>query len=1219
MKKSLKAIGGMFLAIVMMISTLSSAGAVYAADPATGQYFQFTKFSTDKGAPTSVNTSTVDVEGTFNGVSADSIYYQVDGIVNGNVVPGASGADVKPIIENEKFFRFPSVKLSQGLNRITVYGTTATGSLASGEAYVNFSNVPAIYNIALPDGTLLSENTPTMVNTAGLTLTLEAPNATEVMVNNSKMFNGGSSTFVIADIPLTAGLNKLTFVATTDSGTRTYAVTREVVYAPIDKGTPNQTKIGSYKIDEGNIVTNAGSDTQIKGKLSGSITYRVSDDTSKPPLSNMTVTVRNTTTGSDVLASGATTIDSTVKNGEYITFHYTTTADVTLSANGLYTITFTTTNGTYNGMGINPLQFTYRDANDPSITGVEQLYSAKASGSSVSYSSSGVFTGNSNLFELPLWLMIKTSETTSAPGNLVISSYQNGKKVSDGLFVTDTNSMKTADGYRVFKINGLPTGEQTLQIDLKKDNSANSPVIDTKVLPVNYVSAPFIELTNIYNNQVFKYEGEFTSIKGRFVNFPAGDLSSVKATINGTSIKPTLDSTSPQEFSVDTSGISLVAGPNKITIAGIANGVPVSTNLTVYLFPNNTPNIDGVVPYPVGQISDPNGVFIKNSNLNYTTNESAADIHFVVNNATQVVIMKDGKQYAVADYSGPSGTSAGVWSTASSYLTTPANKDGEFVIKAQELPTTGLQTFVITARVGTVAITQTLQITREVPPYRILSPKLPNESIIKQNFIDVSIQAEGATSIVIGKEPMIKGAKDIFRLELKGLKKGKNTVKFTVTTGTTKSNGTFDVTYSDEILQGAQLKTTLNSSGKLTAFQNAVSLVFPKGTMLRDATPTPGSSNTRQINLFNEQYILLGIADKQDGRTVKQYNPVGEYDGTSYQDGKLVEVPASGLATAYMTPKLHYGYASNLYWIDPGYFVSATSINDYSTVVASHPYKKGNESFLGHMGRWMEPTQQGKITLKYDPTIVNAATSNISVWKNVDGTWYNMGGVVNTGSKTITATFDGFGYYTVMSLRYSYDDIVSHTYARSELETILSRGIMNAKDANEFGVYENVTRGEFATMLVKIMGIQLDYEPNNLTFSDVVKYSDYHWDYRYIETAVRKGIIRGTAPRIFSPNRTLSREDAAVMIARAMSLKLGNNATDLAALQKLFTDTGSIVSVYSAPSILAAYKAGVISGIENKLVAGQKKATFRFDPQANFTRADAAVMAQRIMAKMKRL
>jgi hypothetical protein len=91
------------------------------------------------------------------------------------------------------------------------------------------------------------------------------------------------------------------------------------------------------------------------------------------------------------------------------------------------------------------------------------------------------------------------------------------------------------------------------------------------------------------------------------------------------------------------------------------------------------------------------------------------------------------------------------------------------------------------------------------------------------------------------------------------------------------------------------------------------------------------------------------------------------------------------------------------------------------------------------------------------------------------------------------------------------------------------------------------------------------------------------------------------------------------MIARAMGLKLGSNTADLASLQKLFTDTGSIVSAYSAPSILAVYKAGVITGIENKLVTGQKKVTYRFDPQSNFTRADAAVMAQKIMAKMKKL
>lgn len=1202
MKKRLKTIGGMFLSLVILLSTLSSAGAVYAADAVAGQYFQFTKFSTTQSSPSVVNTSTVDVEGSFNGVSADSIYYQVDGLVNGSVVPGASGADVKPIIENEKNFRFPNVKLSQGLNRITVYGTTASGSLASGEAYVNFSNVPAIYNIALPDGKLLSENTPTMVNTAGLTLTLEAPNATEVMVNNSKMFNGGSTTFVIADIPLNPGLNKLTFIASTDGGTRTYAVTRDVVYAPINRGTPHNTKIGSKALEGAGVVS---STSALTGKLNGSITFRVPDETNVTKPTTVFYTITNTTTGNDVVVDEEATITGNSSLGDFITFNYTGTNNVTINANGDYTITF---KGSYNGKSINPTTFTYRNASDAFITGVEQLYSP-VKGTTVSYSSSGVFTGNSNLFELPLWLMVKTSETSAAPGRLVASTWQNGVKVTSGLFVTDSSVMKTSDGYRVFTITGLPTGDQTLHIDLMDET--NNRIIDSKTFNINYVSAPFIELTNIYNNKTFKDTSSFTSIDGRLVNFPSSDKGSVRIAINGTTYTPVIDANNT--FSFDTKQYPLVSGPNKIVISGTANGVPVSTNLTVYLFPDNTPTIESLIPLPVGESTDPDQLFIKTANFAYTTNQPAADIRFMASNSSQVVIMVDGKQVAVANYESKG------WKSDNSRLIPPVDQSGEFTFQQQGLPVTGLRTFVVTARLGTAAVTQSLAITREVPPYTILSPKLPNESIIKQNFVDVSIQAEGATGIVIGKTAMVKGEQDIFRLELKDLKKGLNTIKFTVTTGTTKTNGSFSITYSDEILQGAQLKTKLTTSGKLTAFQNAVSLVFPKGTMLRDATPTPGTTNTRQINLFNEQYVLVGIADKQDGRTVKQYNPVGEKSGSAYLDGKLTEISANGLATTYMTPKLHYGYASNLYWIDPGYFVSGASVNDYSTVVASHPYKAGNESYLGHMGRWMEPTQQGKITLKYDPTIVNAATSNISVWKNVDGTWYNMGGVVNTGSKTITATFDGFGYYTVMSLRYSYDDIVSHKTARTELETILSRGIMSAKDANEFGVYEIVTRGEFATMLVKILGIQLDYEPNNLTFADVVKYSDYHWDYRYIETAVRKGIVRGTGPRIFSPNGTLTREQAAVMIARAMGLKLGSNASDLAALQKLITDSGSIESDYSAPSILAVYKAGIISGKENKLAAGEKKVTYRFDPQSTFTRAEAAVMAQRIMAKMKKL
>ncbi|WP_310550769.1 S-layer homology domain-containing protein [Paenibacillus glufosinatiresistens] len=1203
MTKRFRRLGSFVMAAVLLFSTLAASGA---ASAASGQYFTFTKFSTSQASPTSVNTSTVDVEGSFNGVSADSLYYKVVGLVNGVEVPGSNGTDVKPTITNEKYFSFPNVKLTQGLNRITIYGTTSDGTVATGEAYVNFSNVPAIYNIKLPDGTPLSDSQPTLINTEGLTLTLEAPNATEVLINSSKMYSGGSSTFVIADYKLTPGYNKLTFVATTDGGTRTYSVTREVIYAPVSTGISHGTKLNGQPIDKGDVITSSSD-----GKLTGSITFKIPETNPAPALQNVTVQIKNTTTGSNLTFDNGTSTSTNLAlgagtvSGEFITFPYSSAVDIPkLTSNGNYTIIF---GGTYDGKSIAPVNFIFRDASTPYITSIQQLYSPSVNSSVVSYTSSGVFSTNTSLFQLPLWLVVKTSDKSQ---NIAISTFQNGQAVT-GNFSAEAN-LTSSEGYRVIKITGLPQGEQALHIDLK-DKDGN--VVDSQIFAINYTAAPYIELTNLYNNQIFTNTGSFKEITGNLINFTASEKGTVSISINGTVVKPTL-STIDNSFVLNTTSIPLVNGPNKITVTGTANGIPISTNVTVYLFPDTLPSLAGLVPLPVNQTTDPDQLFVKTANLAYTTNQTSADIQFVVNNATQIVITIDGKQEVVANWD----SSKWSWSPASAKLSPPNGQSGAFTLRDQALPTTGLRTIVITARLDSSTVSQALQITREVPPYSILSPKLPNESIIKQNFLDVSIKAEGANSIMIGKTAMIKGDKDIFRYQLKDLKKGVNTIKFTITTGTQKTNGSFTVTYSDEVLQGAQYKTLLSSSGKLSAFQNSVVINFPKGTMLRDATPVPGTSNTRQINLFNSQYVLLGIADKQDGRTVKQYNPVGEKDsGGVYQDGKLKEVSASSGAIAFLTPKTHYGYASNLYWIDPGYFVSTTSINDYETVVSSHPYKTGNEFYSGHMGKWLEPTQQGTITLKYDSSLANAATSNISVWKNVDGAWYNMGGKVNTSSKTITATFDGFGYYTVMSLRYSYDDIVSHSYARTELETMMAKGIMNAKDASEFGVYENTTRGEFATMLVKIMGIQLDYDPNNLTFSDVVKYSDYHWDYRYIETAVRKGLIKGTAPRVFSPNSALTREDAAVMIARAMNLKLGTVEKDLPTLQKQFTDTGSIVSNYSVPSILAVYKAGVIPAIANKLTSGQKKATYRFDPQAKFSRADAAVMAQRMMVKMKKM
>nr|WP_280529337.1 S-layer homology domain-containing protein [Saccharibacillus endophyticus] len=185
---------------------------------------------------------------------------------------------------------------------------------------------------------------------------------------------------------------------------------------------------------------------------------------------------------------------------------------------------------------------------------------------------------------------------------------------------------------------------------------------------------------------------------------------------------------------------------------------------------------------------------------------------------------------------------------------------------------------------------------------------------------------------------------------------------------------------------------------------------------------------------------------------------------------------------------------------------------------------------------------------------------------------------------------------------------------------MMSRGVMKAKDANEFGVNEVITRGEFATMLIRMLNIPLDYDEDitKRTFDDVGPVTNQYMDYRYIETAVRKGIIRGTGPRVFMPYNTLSREDAAIMIARAMNLKLTDNTKAKAGLEKSFTDATTINSSY-AGAVLAVTKGKYMEGKANKLEEGQKKATYRFDPKATFTRAEAADIAVKVMTKMKTL
>lgn len=85
---------------------------------------------------------------------------------------------------------------------------------------------------------------------------------------------------------------------------------------------------------------------------------------------------------------------------------------------------------------------------------------------------------------------------------------------------------------------------------------------------------------------------------------------------------------------------------------------------------------------------------------------------------------------------------------------------------------------------------------------------------------------------------------------------------------------------------------------------------LPKGTMLRDMNPKPGQT-PKEIQLFDKQNLLFGIADPDDGRTITRENQVGvrkPVTGGSdeFLDGQLRRIDPDELARTMLLPKAHF-------------------------------------------------------------------------------------------------------------------------------------------------------------------------------------------------------------------------------------------------------------------------------------------------------------------------
>ena len=122
------------------------------------------------------------------------------------------------------------------------------------------------------------------------------------------------------------------------------------------------------------------------------------------------------------------------------------------------------------------------------------------------------------------------------------------------------------------------------------------------------------------------------------------------------------------------------------------------------------------------------------------------------------------------------------------------------------------------------------------------------------------------------------------------------------------------------------------------------------------------------------------------------------------------------------------------------------------------------------------------------------------------------------------------------SLRSVHFTDVTANWAKAAVFNLASRMIINGVDSTHFSPDTDITRAQFAAIIVRALGLP---SSGNSTTGNSASFTDIPftaWYYDAVEEAKTYGIIRGYAGGTFRPNQTITREEAMVMIDRAANL-----------------------------------------------------------------------------------
>lgn len=154
----------------------------------------------------------------------------------------------------------------------------------------------------------------------------------------------------------------------------------------------------------------------------------------------------------------------------------------------------------------------------------------------------------------------------------------------------------------------------------------------------------------------------------------------------------------------------------------------------------------------------------------------------------------------------------------------------------------------------------------------------------------------------------------------------------------------------------------------------------------------------------------------------------------------------------------------------------------------------------------------------------------------------------------------------------TYGDIQAHKN-QPAIEALAARGIISGYTDGTFKPDATMTRAEFAAIIVKGLGLTAK---NNNAFTDVLSTA---WYAGYVGTANTYGIVSGTGGKKYNPNGTITRQEAAAMVANAAKLCGMDTDMDKGAIRDVLAQFTDYVKAadWAQPSLAFCYQKDILS------------------------------------------